>query len=397
MSGQSLVEYISSLLSQGYTEAQIRQTLLQNNYPQSMIDTAFAALGQQVQERVVTSTPPTSVVDQLTSYLRTYLAQGYDAQALRQTLLQQGYSPGDVDRALAAATGQHVTVEHHIAGSTILKLAVLLLFLGGVTYGIISLSALFQHPTPQSIHRLLDVSLSLDESSVQPGATLHATTSVTNMGSGKYDVTLTYQFLDSKGRELWSERKTKAIATSFDDTERIPVDEELPDGTYTVRVSAEYGGESPAESTAHVTVKNDRTGGGSASGGTASEENTSTTIFILQDEKENARDQAFAAAKAGESTKAEQLCKSITNQARHDDCLTTITSYDQSASHCDAIRSDEKRDSCLMSFIINGQYNLCPKLTQQSNKELCENLQHLNNLPSTSTPEINQYATPVTT
>lgn len=394
MSADSLAEYVNNLLRQGYSEEQIRDVLRQNNYPESMIDAAFAALGAPTKERAPRQRA--TVEEQLTSYLRTYLAQGYDAAALKQNLLQQGYRAADIDRALGAATGQSVRHEHHIASSTIIKLALLLILVAGISYGIIYSSTLLhvQSPPSRTTERLLDVTLSLEEETAAPGSTLHATTSVTNMGSGTYDVTLIYRLLDKKEQRLWSDTKTKAVATSFDDSERIPIDESLPEGTYTVMIEASYGGEAPATSSKHLTIASSETP--TRPPEDTGNETKGTTIQIITDEREDARDKAFVAAKANESGKAEKLCQSITNQARRDDCLGMITIYDHQASHCDAITSDNARDNCLMGFVINGAYELCPKLTKESNKELCQNLQYLNTLPTTQkVPDVNQYAQPI--
>lgn len=442
----TLVEYIGNLLRQGYDEARIRQALAQNNYPQSMVDAAFNALssGGQTgprptrgddagtanqgadngQPRNYPTNYPANGADAaqavggsgasaaLTSYLRTYLAQGYQAEQLRPYLLQQGYRAQDVDDAIAAATGQPV-IRHevHVSGSTFVKLALVILVAVVAVFGILHLTGDADNGSgPVTGSRLLDVDLTLSELTVEQGGAVTAIAEATNMGdAAKYDVEFSYRLLDGEGTLLWTTSNEKAIATSVEDTERIPIDADLPAGRYTVEVETSYGGEKTAKATETLTVT--KAAGGAGSGGTTGGTTGGGTggsqpppiIIITPDEGEDASDLAAEEARRGNANKAEGLCMSIENQKKRDDCLRTITLTDREATHCDAITSNEERDTCYMPFVIgDGRYELCAKLTSQEKKGICENLQHISGLggsqptgtqPSRG-PDINDFTTP---
>ena len=172
MSDDSLVEYIGELLRQGYTEDQVIQTLREKGYPESLIESSFSILNQGASTEAIPGTAtPSSAADQLASYLRVYLAQGYDLEQLKQSLVQQGYKAKDVEAAANAATGT-VRHEHHVSGATIFKLAFLVLFIAGIVYGVMFLRGTLNTETPITEGtQLLDVTLSLDAAAVKAGAT----------------------------------------------------------------------------------------------------------------------------------------------------------------------------------------------------------------------------------
>lgn len=390
----SLAEYVANLLRQGYQEAQIRQYLTGLGYPQSAIEAAFTA-SRPVRERRP-GTSSYTVIDQLAAYLKTWMAQGYPLEQLKATLLQEGYASRDVEAAIARVTG--VKVEHHVPFATVAKLALLAIIIVGAFFFFKSMTK--SPPLPEQIeNRLLDVTLSLNKDSFTKGDSLLATTTVVNLGKGMYDVQLTYQLLDDYDTKLWSERVTKAVSTSFEDTQSVALN--FPPGTYRLKVVARYGGEAPASASTSFTIKES----GEESGGerkhvghssqNKSEETPSTKIYVLKDEpQEDALDEAFAQAKKGNSGGAEKTCLAITNQARRDSCLGTIATFDHQASHCSKITSESERDKCLMSFVITGNYELCDQLSKSENKELCENLKALSQTPppQTTQPDINDFA-----
>ncbi len=430
MSEQSLAEYVENLLRQGYSERQIRQYLAQNKYPQSLIDAVFFSLGGNAGDAYPGSatdaaggtgggargaaTSGTGGVSSaqnsvaiLAAYLTTYLNQGYQVEQLRPFLLQQGHAPGDVDAAIAQATGQPV-IRHevHVPGATILKLALLFLLLGGVVYGVMLLKGgggVTEHRPGE--HRLLDVTMTLERSSLLVGETARVEVTATNLGDkGTYDVELTYALLDVYGAPAWSEIKTKAVSTSFTDTARIPL-RGLRPGSYDVKVTARYGGEAPATASKRLTVGEKREEPEDEEPEDGDDDGSSVEppvrppvdiIILPPDEQESATEQALAAAKRGDAAAAEGFCRGISNQARRDACLGLIILTTRQASQCDAITGLEERETCLMPFIIEGEYALCAKLVSKERKDLCANLERLSKLalPRYESPPIDDFVTP---
>ncbi len=398
MSDRSLAEYVGGLLRQGYTEEQIRASLLQNGYPQSLVDATFRALGQGQGNAPAPATgqQPSSAAGQLASYLRTYLNQGYQVEQLRPYLLDQGYAASDVDAAIGAATGQPV-IRHevHMPGATVAKLALLLLIAAALVFGLLYFRGAFAgngSPAPVSSDgstpaRLLDVRISLDKTTAAPGDKVNAQIEATNMGTsnGRYDVAFSYQLVDSAGTPIVAATTTRAITTSLSFNQPVTVPADAPEGSYTVEVSADYGGASPASASQQLTVQN--AAAPQPSQNTTNEtgpQPTGPPIVIVTDQS-NPTDEATAAAKAGDSAKAEGICAGIKNQANHDQCLSLIAMTDEQVSHCTAIIGDEERDACYMAAILRkGDYSYCAKLVSPDKKQLCDNVQHIGTLENST-------------
>ncbi len=453
--GQSLAEYVAGLLSQGYHEQQVREFLLQNGYPQSMIDSAFRELsgvqnagfsqpttaqsaassssagfstpsseystqGSASNQSAAFGTQSSPAVAALVAYLRTYLAQGYQVEQLRPYLVQQGYAASDVDAAIAQVTGAPV-IKHevHLPTGTILKIAFVLLVIAGIVFGLSFLKGMGggngggggNIGSGQS--RLLDVVLELDAASVAPGEDVQATVTLTNKGgAGTYDAEVEFRLNDEYGDEMWSEKVTRAISTSMDVSKRVPVDDDLDDGQYEVEVVAWYSGEAPATATARFTVKTPSSGtpASSADGDDDARGYNPPIIIIKDGGGEDVTKRALALAEKGDSSRAEQECLAEKNLARRDQCLNAIVMADHNPGHCAKVSDAEDRDTCLMPFILEGQYSLCDKLESPDRQKLCDNLKHLQQLESTMSqapsggssgsgddqppPDINDFSTP---
>ncbi|MBR9693009.1 hypothetical protein GOV07_03720 [Candidatus Woesearchaeota archaeon] len=374
----SLAEYISNLLQQGYSEAQVRTYLQQQNYPLSLIDTAFTSISYEPKEKAPKKVK-TSTSDQLASYIRTYLAQGYGTEDLKSTLLADGYNAKDIDKAIRKATGTQ-RVEHHIPAATVIKILFILIVVAGIAYGFLLLKGNMVTPSSpvNEQTRLLDLALTLDAAAVEPGNTIHATASVTNMGSAeRYDVELTYELYDTKGTRLWSERVTKAVSTTFEDSQTVP-SAELPVGSYELSVTAAYGGDDTATAARTITI--------SETPEEVPEEPEPVVVpkeqppIIISDNPDTASDDAFRAARSGDSASAEGFCLGIRNQAARDDCLNRIVGEDRQSSHCAAMTSTGMRDNCYLSFALEGDYELCEKLQEEESLRLCNDLKRIEGL-----------------
>jgi len=392
VSNESLAEYITEQLRQGYSEEQVRQSLLQNGYPRSMVDAAFVALRQDVTTKP-RHAPSIASASPLASYIKTYLAQGYQPEQLRLSLLQQGYSAADVDGALDEVAGRQ-TVRHelHLPVATVLKVAVLLILIAGIIFGVSLLKGKMTTTPGDGGSRLLDVRLSLDASAAAPGETVNAEADIINMGSAKrYDVTLTYELRDSDGVAVWSGGgKTKAVETSLADAERIVIPAETPDGQYQVVAVADYG-TNKATASSPLTVQEQPATAQPEGNQQQMQTNGKQPPVVMMggEEQQAAADEAAAAARRGDPAKAESLCTSIANQAARDACLDEVVLLDRQPSHCAAIASPTMRDNCYTRFIIERRYDLCPKVTGEEAKRLCADLQRIERLSNVSLPTSN--------
>lgn len=406
MSDQTLTEYISNLLRQGYTETQVRQYLLQNRYPKSMIDAAFQTISgnqgpTQLQAPV---TPPTNqMVNQLVSYLRTYLAQGYQVEQLRPYLIQQRYAPGDVEQAINLVTGQQ-TIRHevHFPIATIAKLTFLLFICVGIWYGY----GLFfggeggENPITTGETRILDILTPTGiKSSYAPGETIEPEIQLQNKGTAaKFDVKIKYQLLDKRNLVVDEQGETRSMRESLQLNPKYKIPGSVTEGKYTFKIIASSSGADPAIALASITIKEKSM---------PQDENTSNDeppiddgppVIIIVDSRNDDEDvvtEAVDLAERGNSANAESLCLGLSNTLKRDECLSAIAASDQESSHCDAITDSDSRDSCFMAFIMNGDYTHCDKISNPLYQDTCDKLKHISTLPplDDAGPSINDFTT----
>lgn len=360
----SLAQYIEDNLAKGYSEQQIRAALVRAGYPNSMIDAAFTAS------------------DPLHSYVQRQLAQGTSQENVKQSLMQQGYTEQQIQAALP------MTVRHemHLPITTFLMLFVLLLVAGGLFFG-------YRMITPdeqQAPGKLLDADIQVDQQEYQQGDESIAEVRLVNMGEEqRYDVELAYTLTDDREDAVWASTDTKAITTTLDIAKRIPLD--LPPGTYDLSLIVTYGGEYPARAATKIVIVDD-----TIEPVIAPPEERPPPIVILStsDDQQAVLEEAAAEARKGNGVRARSMCQEITNAARRDSCLAMLVLADEDARNCAAIVDAEKRDTCYMPFVLEGNYALCQELENQERKQLCANLQRLETLEA-STTNINSYAQPI--
>jgi len=401
VSDQTLAEYISNLLKQGYTEEQVRQYLLQNRYPESMIDAAFQTMGGKNQLQAPKTPPANQMVNQLVTYLQTYLAQGYQVEQMRPYLVQQGYSQHDVEQAIGLVTGEQ-TVRHevHFPIATIAKLAFLIILCFGIwfSYGLIFDGDDGPEPPGPTGTRIFDLLEPTGmKSTYAPGETIYAKIEMQNKGSeGKYDLRIKYQLLDKRNLVVDEKGETRSMRESLQLNPEYKIPGDVTDGKYTFKVLVTATGADPATALASINIKEE-----------SEEPNENGTIdppiddgppviIIIDngDDDEDVLTDAIEAAERGESATAEGLCLGMSNTLKRDECLSAVAASDHDSSHCDAITDPDAKDSCYMTFIMNGDYSHCEKIENSLYKDTCDKLKHISTLPphdDTPGPSINDF------
>jgi hypothetical protein len=387
----SLTEYISNLLRQGYSEEQIRKYLAQNKYPASMIDGAFQALQGGMQGE--TPTRPPDQVTQLTTYLQTYRAQGYQVEQLRPYLLQQGYKEKDVDQAITLVTGeQRIKHEVHFPAATVAKIAFLLIFGIAIYFAFSFFTGSDTTPvTPiTSDTRMMDVQMQLEKGNYRAGEKIIPQLEIQNKGTTtKYDVRLTYQLLDKRNRVIDEEGETRSLRESLQLSPQYTIPD-LEVGSYTFKVTAIATGADPAVALTSITIIEEEQ---------EPEEpivDAPPTIIILEpgDDEKDVMSEAMQAAERGDENTAAGLCLGINTIVKRDECLSTIAATGQEANHCEPIANPDTRDSCYMAFIMNGDYSYCDQITNPLYQDTCDKLEHIRSLPpydDEPIPSINDY------
>ncbi|MBN2052004.1 hypothetical protein JW756_00700 [Candidatus Woesearchaeota archaeon] len=184
------------------------------------------------------------MVDALLKYVEEQMARGYSAQAIKEALVRQGYSPALVDgvidsvnmRKNSAQAPLPMGVSHE--KSSFPKIIIILLFVGIIVAGAILVPGMFRPKEP-----LLDVSVTPDKMAYAPGEDLGFDLEITNMGSAeRFDVTITYRIFDYDDNTIKSQEETLAISTSMSHHRAIPLPLSMAPGSYILKVFANYEG-----------------------------------------------------------------------------------------------------------------------------------------------------------
>lgn len=184
------------------------------------------------------------MVDELLRYVEEQLARGFSSQAIKDTLVRQGYSPALVDgviesvnvRKNAASAPVVMGVSHE--KSAFPKILIAIIFIGVVIAGVVLVPDLLKSKEP-----LLDVSATPDKLGYSPGDDLGFDLEITNMGSAeRFDVTLIYRVLDANDNTVISKEETIAISTTASHHRALPLLANLNPGSYTLKVFANYAG-----------------------------------------------------------------------------------------------------------------------------------------------------------
>jgi hypothetical protein len=189
------------------------------------------------------------VVDALLNYVEEQLAKGYTSEAIKTTLIRQGYSPAMVDGVLESvsmnkSSGGEVSLGANHEKSALPKLALILVFLFIVVGGAFIIPDMLK---PKEA--LLDVKTMNYKLSYNAGDELGFDVELNNMGSAeRFDVAMICRLLDSNDNTILSKEDTFAVSTSLSRHWSIPLPNSLQPGKYLMKVFANYDGKVAAAS-----------------------------------------------------------------------------------------------------------------------------------------------------
>ncbi|NOZ80076.1 MAG: hypothetical protein GXP63_00245 [DPANN group archaeon] len=72
---------------------------------------------------------------------------------------------------------------------------------------------------------------------------------------------------------------------------------------------------------------------------------------------------------------AHDLCTTLTDQAQKDECIAQVADEVDDKAMCDQILIPSKKDSCLLSFALEGDYTVCSEITNIYLMNSCLNLE----------------------
>lgn len=352
------------------------------------------------------------VQESLVEYCRQLLAQGYDVEVIRTTLVNAGYSKFDANDALRAA-GAGVSSGFNLSGKTLLFVFGGLFVVGLLVW----LVLLFTGPEPSP----LSVSVSLLSSQVNPGDEVVVNVDVSNPDNREVSASLEVQVSGPSGVV-----DIKSESLSLDSSRRVPVRLVLPkdssEGLYSVDVVLSYGpltvrsSESfevksqkqapsgivdvPVESAVDVSLACPAScddlqfctkdscvagvcinepifpccGNGVCEAG---EEGSCVVDCSPQISPQSVIDSALNEASSNVQG-AVQKCLSLGQQFYVDSCLNDVASAANDKSVCNQISSSGSRDACLISFAYKADFSVCAEIGDVYLRTSCDSLKDWN-------------------
>jgi hypothetical protein len=173
----------------------------------------------------------------LVVFIRDSLSRGIDINVIRSELLQQGYSPNEVDESVSFVLGGGREVHHTInfSKSALIAIVAIVLAVALSSYLVIELTG----SKPPS--KLLDFESFPLKTSVRAGEVLEFQVRFFNMGnSNRYDVTVNAQIIDADNKVVGQKEDTFAVEKRTTETMQIELPPGLAVGTYSVKSKATY-------------------------------------------------------------------------------------------------------------------------------------------------------------
>ena len=327
------------------------------------------------------------MVDQnLVSFIRSSIQQGYDVHTIQEHLISQGYALKDVQEAVSLVYGApHVKHTVELSKKTIITV------LSASTIIIIALIFVFtSFSGDEAPATLLDLSLSSTMESVEVGEEFVFTYLSTQTGSQKrFDFKMTHEILDSSNRVITSTQEEIAIETKVSDTKSLKIPSDTKPGTYVLKSTAIYDDK---KATARINFKVE---------GEEKEEveekedpKVEEDPVVEEPSKDDPDDQevpkvpkpkksqqdsssiiqdAISSAQS-DLSRAGKLCDSLLEIRDRDKCFDKIAEQAQNTKLCSNIQSNSKRDTCYMNFAIEGDYSVCDKVENPYLKKSCDSL-----------------------
>lgn len=239
-----LFSYVQEQMSAGYDANTIRNYLLQNGYPRNEVDAVFQAIQQGR-----TQPPPGAQAPQqqaqiasLINYFRQYMQQGYSAEQVQNFLLQHGYPQNIVAAAKEKATKKGIRLPQILLPSKRTSLIILLIVLIATA---VAATAWFFMNIEQEKGRPIDFDVSIAVDVVAPGETLYINNDFIDFPEKRlYSITIYYTINDK-------ERLTRADSwqVSVDTTDAIleaksvkhTILRTMEPGAYELNVKMNYG------------------------------------------------------------------------------------------------------------------------------------------------------------
>ncbi|MBW2963696.1 hypothetical protein KY306_02895 [Candidatus Woesearchaeota archaeon] len=296
------------------------------------------------------------VNQQLITYIKNQLAQGYNINSIKLNLARSGYMPEQIEEAVGMAYGRPTK-----------NLAKILLLVGG---GAVILAALIttlilllaggeeiQAPT-KIAEKEVGLDILLDKEVLLPGEPLKFEVKVINLGSGSnFGVNLRSEVLDDN-EVVVSKDDTLTLRTQ--EKRNYALDLNLGEGSYVLKTKADYAGNEKEKT---IGFEISEVGAPMATAFAGIETLTGEAVRAIEDIKQIADT---------EPLRAKDLCLGLVTVLEKDTCLLQTGLKLNREDFCVSISDNDKRDSCYVNIALAlHNYALCNNVVNQNLKDAC--------------------------
>jgi len=388
---QKYIEYVKNAVSQGHDLASIRSFMLKNNMPQSEVDQAIAYISNNTKNATPNNILPTQTISpieiQLRSYVSTQQSRGYSIDAIKQSLIQQGYSQFLIDKIINQ-NSINIHVKHEVSGKTLI-----VVFLGIIILGALGYIFFYTDILGNKELALLDASINIDKSEYNIGDSISYNIELTSMGSkNRFDANINYLVIDSSGKTRKTYSETIAVDTRSSKPGKIPLDN-LPAGSYNLKAIVSYGGSSNAESSVTFDIISPQTA--------SQPDNTKTpTVQTNPNQNPTTNPAPITSPSSGQSNLPDIIqisptdkfgdtlaiirnqaknnpataaanCAKFTSSTQKDICYSAVADSSGKPVYCDYIKSVDDKDNCYFAFVIYGNTDVCVKINDSQMNAYC--------------------------
>ncbi len=348
----------------------------------------------------------------LRSYIRTTLSQGYSPNAIRTRLKQSGYSDRDINAGMTEATGKRVLNTRVLAITAV----IIVILIIGTIIGIKLLT-----PTPKTI----TITTTPLVSTVVPGGKITFITTLTSPTTRQVQVSLSHTAVYKKTNQNIASKTEQINVGQKSSTEtQITLPDNAPIGEYTIITNMAHADgkgqarfnflvetqavqktpqkESPAAALCptgcddYNACTQDACQNGICShtpikpccGDNLCEQDEMNycaidcrqTVYTSQ----QSIDEAVITARTDLNT-AKMMCNAMPSSEDADTCFNTIATELNKEEACESIQESSARDRCLITFALQGNYDVCEKLNDAYYIKSCLTLQQQNEMKGMAT------------
>ncbi|MEM4264049.1 MAG: hypothetical protein QW666_04120 [Candidatus Woesearchaeota archaeon] len=352
------------------------------------------------------------VQESLTEYINKLLKTGYSVETIRNTLINAGYSPLEVNQAISYVQKAAVpTKAIHITGKTAVLILSTLIILILLILGAIKFFA------PET--KTIQMTVFLAKTELYPGETLSFIIDLTSGESRESSTLLTYALINRRtGATLAIKQDSFSMAEKKSIIGEMNLPADAQPGDYFLQVTLSYEGRTTQNNfDFKISAKPTTAITGPAPieeefvaecPTTCDDYNKCTTDYCekgicrhspimpccgngfcesgenklncIDDcaERTGTPEEIIAQARLVAKTNAENaaiLCTTITRQSLADDCFSQIASSSGKSALCENIQDAENKDRCYISFALDGDFSICNLIKNKYMSNACYSLQ----------------------